>query len=238
MQRQQTVLIGIQARSTSKRLPNKGEALIGDKTMTEMILHNVNEAVSFMRRQLRDQSPLFHVVLLIPDKDPLKRYAGQVAVMEGDEHDVLERYFKAMVFYRPEYIVRITGDCPLLPDFIISKHIRSALYGSFDYISNVDPAFRTSPDGFDCEVMSKRMLRWARETARSNSDKEHVTTIMRREPPEWAKIGHIIDHLDYSKMKVSVDTVEDLERVREQHAAVEKAVNGAKALEGRVVFRL
>ncbi len=238
--RQTSVLVGIQARSSSKRFPNKAQALVGDMTMTERVLNNVYESVSFLRTQLKAMAPVFFVALLVPEKDQLKALmGGKVTVMEGDESDVLSRYYQAMMHYRPDYIVKLNGDTPMLPDFVISKHIRSALYGAFDYVSNVDERFRTAPEGFEVEVISRRLLRWAYENATTASDREQVTTVIRRDMPEWAKVGHVIDHLDYSSIRVGVDSPDDLDRVRAMHDKVGKAVETAKSYrEKTVVFRL
>lgn len=232
------VLIGIQARSTSKRLPNKAAAMIGNKPMIEHVIGTVTEAVDFMSRNMPDP-PEFYAALLIPSGDPLKKYAGQIAIVEGDEHDVLSRYHQAFLHYRPDYLVRVTGDCPLLPDFVISKHVRSALYSSTDYLTYGHPRFRTSPDGFDVEVLSKRMCRWLFENAKKPHDREHVTTLLVSSPPEWAKFGHVIDHIDRSSVKLSVDTVEDLERVRAEYDKITKIIEDAKSYRpNSLVFRL
>jgi glutamate-1-semialdehyde 2,1-aminomutase len=233
------VLIAIQARSTSKRFPEKSMAMIGQKTMTEMVLGNVEEAIGYIERNDRDPVDC-QVALLIPTGDKLKKYAaGRCAVIEGSEDDVLSRFQKAFVVYRPDYVCRITGDCPLLPDFVISKHIRSALFGRLDYCTNADPSYRTSVDGWDCEVMSRRMMEWLFANVQTAYDREHVTTLVRSATPEWANVGYIIEHLDLSHMKLSVDTPEDLERVREQHDMVERKLAGAKTSRSKsIVYRL
>lgn len=233
--------MAIQARSTSKRFPNKALAILGTKTLIEHVVTAAEEAVGFLQRNLKD--PLeFVVAVLVPDRDPLVDFLDRKShckIVEGDEFNVLSRYEKAVVLYRPDFIVRLTGDCPLLPDFVISKHVRSALFGSMDYVSNVDPRFRTSPDGWDVEVMSKRLFSWVAQTANKMLDLEHVTTLIRREPPDWARIGHVIDHIDNSSVKLSVDTPEDLERVREQYTSVSKKVELAKTYRPQTVtFRL
>ncbi len=230
------VLIGIQARSTSKRFPNKAMAMIGDKTITEHVLTNVEEAVSFLRRSMTDPLEIT-TALLIPDGDPLKKYGDRCQIIEGDEYDVLSRYQKAVAYCRPDYIVRVTGDCPLLPDYIISKHIRSALYGNLDYCDN--RWIGTAPDGHDVEVISRRLFRWISENAIKPYDREHVTTIARCDMPTWARVGHIIGHQDQHKVKLSVDTVEDLERVREQYASIEAKLEKARTHHPiTVIYRL
>lgn len=232
------VMVGIQARSTSKRFPSKAQAVIGTKTMTEHVIRNVTDAVEFMQRSSRDNIE-FSVCLLIPTGDPLREVDGAVSILEGDELNVLSRYQKAFSIYRPDYVCRITADCPLIPDYVISKHIRSAIFGPFDYVTNGDPRFTTCVDGHDCEVMSKRMMRWLFDNAKTPRDFEHVTILCKEQTPAWARVCNVIGYLDLSNMKLSVDTPEDLERVRAEYKKVADKIEKAKTYrEKSVVFRL
>ena len=213
-----TVLIGIQARSGSTRLPRKAYELIGERRMLDHVIDACRGAARYLTSRPTSNAPYVSVALLVPEKDPIgEDFARGIDLIEGPEQDVLARYAIALSALEPDFIVRITGDCPLIPDYLIAKHITTALKGRYDYLSNVDEESRTAIDGHDCEVMSSRMLRHLDEVADSREDREHVTLLARREPPEWAKIGGIINYHDHSHFKLSVDTADDLERVREEY---------------------
>ncbi len=111
-------------------------------------------------------------------------------------------------------VVRITGDCPLIPSYVISRIISLACQHDYDYIANVDERFRTSIDGTDCEVISERLFREADGAATDAYDREHVTTWIRKNYPEWAKIGAVLNYFDHSNLKFSVDTKDDLQAAR------------------------
>ena len=53
---------------------------------------------------------------------------GSVEVVRGPEEDVLERFMPTIYKYKPEHIVRVTGDCPLvsseLGEETIHRHIQ------------------------------------------------------------------------------------------------------------------
>lgn len=230
------VLIGIQARSTSSRLPNKGMALIGGTTMTQHVLDRVRESVSYLERNSRVPMEIL-TALVVPTGDRLaEEYRNKVLVFEGSEHDVLSRYKVAFDSVKPDFLVRITGDCPKVPGHIITAHVLRSASGNLDYCSNVDERWRSEPDGWDCEVISARGFQYILENAKEKSDREHVTIYMRKSPPKWAKIGAFIGTEDRSKTKCSVDTQEDLDRVRETHDVIEKKIADARR-EGYVVFR-
>jgi spore coat polysaccharide biosynthesis protein SpsF (cytidylyltransferase family) len=163
------------------------------------------------------------VVVVTPHNDPIvEEFKDRCEVIEGPEFDVLSRYVQAAETYQAGAIVRITGDCPLVPSWIISKLITLREVKNYDYISNTDPRFRTALDGADCEVLSAKMLEYLGKEAKDPYDREHVTTYVRKYPPSWAKISCVVNDFDHSELKLSVDTKEDLERVRQAFGSANK----------------
>lgn len=235
------VLIGIQARSTSERFARKSFAEFVDGTMTELVLRNARKACEYLLNKSRPPRPFFSVsvALLIPTGDPLKEYSNDVSVIEGDEFDVLSRYEKAFEEYSPDYLVRITGDCPLLPETLITKAIIScATPNNLDYVSNVDQRYRTFPDGYDVEVMSASAFSYLSLTARDPYDREHVTTLLRSNPPHWLKVGHIIGRNDFSDLKISVDTKDDFAVCKRMYESLRsKLIQLSKDSQVERVFR-
>ncbi len=209
------VLIGIQARSGSTRLPNKALALISGKTVLDMVIESCKKAASY----LNNSTPIrTRVVVLTPKGDPIvDEFQNRCEVIEGSEFDVLSRYVDAAKLYEADAVVRITGDCPLVPSFLISKLVSLQNKMGYDYISNTDPRFRTALDGADVEVLSAKMLNYLGDSAKEALDREHVTTYVRKHPPVWAKLSCVVNYFDHSDMKLSVDTQEDLDRVRKAH---------------------
>ena len=207
-----SILIGIQARSGSTRLPRKAFETIGGKWMLDHVIDACKKSAGFLSR---DSGIKTRVVVLTPAGDPIATaFKSRCDIIEGPEQDVLARYLLALEEHEPDLMVRITGDCPLIPSFVISRVISLALKHAYDYIGNGDDRFRTSLDGVDCEVISNKLLVEVGRLAVSKEDREHVTTLIRRDTPPWARIGHVMNHFDHSEQKLSVDTPEDLERVR------------------------
>ncbi len=207
-----SILIGIQARSGSTRLPRKAFETIGGKWMLDHVIDACKKSAGFLSRDVGVKT---RVVVLTPKDDPIAAaFKSRCDVIQGPEQDVLARYLLALEEHEPDYMVRITGDCPLIPSFVISRIISLALKHAYDYIGNGDDRFRTSLDGVDCEVISSKLLEEVGRLAVSKEDREHVTTLIRRDTPSWARIGHVMNHFDHSGQKLSVDTPEDLDRVR------------------------
>jgi len=109
----------------------------------------------------------------------------------GDERDVLKRYYDCATQFGATTIVRITSDCPMIDPDIIDYAIKYRKKTKLEYV------IFAPVDGLDVEVFSYELLKEAHELAISQEDREHVTPYMRR------------------KTKMSVDSLDDLNKVRE-----------------------
>jgi len=233
------VLIAIQARSNSTRFPQKIYQIIGRKMVIHHVLDQAKSAKTYVERSSHKKAIKCDVAILYPQDDKQVvsscRSACNLLIEAdtNDDNDVLSRYVKAIEITKSDYIVRLTSDCPLLLDFIISKHINTAVLNDLDYVSNVFPSVRFSFDGLDVEVISKRAMMWLKENATEKADKEHVTTLLiNKMPPEFT-YGFVTHKLDSSTMKLSLDTPEDLENIRKYYHDREHKLSLASKLFGR-----
>lgn len=211
------VAIGIQARLNSSRFPNKILEVIGTKRMIDHVVDLCKSSQSHINRQTWRHSINVDLAILAPESE-YEQFSGLTTVptFYGPEDDVLTRYDR-LLDLTPKYIVRVTSDCPMLPSELLTKHIMIAVKHRLDYISNVDTRFRTAPDGYDVEVISKDLFDYVLQNAISADDREHVTTFIRHSPPNWARIAHVVHNMDESEYKYSVDTPKDLEIVKRKY---------------------
>lgn len=230
------VLIGVQARSTSTRLPQKVHLQVGGKSILRWVIEACQNAAGYLQRDRQSLQFGVQTVVVTPKGDPVKSiYGTQIEVIEGsgDENDVLSRYVEAAKLFEADYVVRVTADCPRIPTYIIAKHIKSAILRERDYTTNVH--FRTFPEGFDCEVISKRLLNWLDKNATTKEHREHVTT--RIAPGQdfpfhdydgKPSICHILNDSDESHQKTSIDTKEEYEALVEMFQQLRNKHNEAK----------
>jgi spore coat polysaccharide biosynthesis protein SpsF len=212
----QTVAIVVQARSASTRFPRKIFEKIGNKQILQHVLDACYNSSSYINAFSKKHGIVCSVALAVPNGDPLISHYQKHQIVEGPEHDVLRRYALAQQQLEADYVVRVTSDCPFIPPYVVSKAINLAVTEKLDYLTNADPRFRTAPDGHDCEVISKRLLAWLDENANENH-REHVTTYLHDHLPDWAVKADIVGFADYSSIKLSVDTPEDLARITEMY---------------------
>lgn len=193
----------VQARLGSTRLPGKALMPIAGKPLISHVCERVT--------QIRGVD---HVVLAVPALDVhlMPRQSWHVMGFHRlNERNVLGRFYAVLGVYPAcETVVRVTGDCPLFNPEIGSavlemyQHCRERF--GCAYASNILPGYT---DGEDVEVFSADILRSAFLCAHRAEDQEHVTPWIRRH----AKCVTMVPW-QLSTGKTSVDTLEDLERVR------------------------
>lgn len=202
------IVIGIQARSKSKRLPGKIFYEINGMPMYKLISYRCKQA------KMVDE------VLFLPsinDNKFMKELEGSTEsfyAADCEENDVIERY--KQLFDDNEnisHIVRITGDCPLImPDLIdqvVSYSLQNNAFGT-----NVGN--RTWPKGFDIECLPRNYFYSIYEITKLSVENvdlwsEHVTKCIY---DLGLKIKPITNQEDMSSINVSVDTIEDYKRVK------------------------
>lgn len=194
----------IQARMGSTRLPGKVLMDIGGKPMLQHVIE-----------RCRTIAPA--AILAVPDELaslPLEKiaYCLGVPTYFGSEMDVLQRYVGAAREHDVTAIMRITADCPLL-DPSLCQRVGNLYNRTHCGYAAIDWP-RTYPKGMGCEVFSAQAARVALRQDNTAEDHEHVTPWMQRN----LKCEYLTQEIDQSHMNFSVDTLEDLNRVRSIYA--------------------
>lgn len=200
----------VQARTTSTRLPMKIFAGIGGRPMLAHVLERTSAIKGV------DQ-----VVLAVPENDVKLVSHLWPHVYGGSEKDVLGRYAGAAEYYEADVIVRVTGDCPLLASDLATDAMKFFKLSSGDngeYLPYCQPYVLVA-DGWDVEIFQRRVLVNADRYA-GKDHREHVTTWMRISYPRNGYDGSV-PMTDWTALKCSVDTREDLERVNKIYNCLE-----------------
>ena len=179
----------VQARLSSTRFPNKILADLFGRPVIEHVVERCHEA------ELVDE-----VVIAAPHQIGA---CLNEKLFIGSENDVLDRYYQCAKKYGFDVIVRITADCPLIMPSEIDRCIDRILVRDTKYVTNC-PAMQ---DGFDVEVFHFDALEKAWKESTSLEDREHVTPYMKRDES--------INPISLQALKLSLDTAEDLERIKQ-----------------------
>ena len=198
----------IQARMGSTRLPGKVLQNVGGRTMLAWVVQRTQRATRL------DKIVIATTTSPADDAIVAECTRLNVPVFRGDERDVLDRYYRAALKHQADVVVRITSDCPLIEAEIIDQVIRlfETQYPTVDYAANtLSP--RTFPRGLDAEVMSFEALACVWQEDQNPVWREHVTPYIYRNPQQF-NLQALSNDVDYSAMRWTVDTPEDLELIR------------------------
>ena len=204
-----TVLI-TQARTGSTRLPNKVLKTINEQELLKIHLERISKA------KLVDS--IIVATTNNNDDDIIETLVKEWGYncFRGSEHDVLDRFYQAVINLSPEWVVRVTSDCPLLDHNIIDGVISLAKVNDLDYCSNIlTEAF---PDGQDVEIFKFSALKKAWNNTKLKSDREHVTPYIRNNSD--IKGGSLFKAMNFpcveyfNDIRMTVDELNDYELIK------------------------
>ena len=197
-------LVMIQARCGSTRLPNKVlKDLCGKPALQRMI-----ERVQ--RSTLADE--VMVVTSVNRENLPILALCASIGVRVGvgSEDDVLDRYYQTAKLIRPEYVIRLTADCPCFDAELLDLALQEMAEDT-DYMGMTSESFA---DGLDLEIMKFSALERAWKEADHSFEREHVTQYIIRHPELFrlqnfeSPVGYFGDH------RWTVDEPEDFELVK------------------------
>ena len=195
----------IQARWSSTRLPGKVLKEIEGKTMLGRVISRVQRA--------RKINGLVVATTVNSNDYAVVKECERLgaATFRGSEKDVLDRFYQAVQTYHPDFVVRITADCPLIDPELVDHVIQEFLKKRLDYASNT--LVRTFPRGLDTEVMTVEALVRAWKEAKLPYQRSHVTPYLYENPHSF-RLQSIYTGKNYSRYRWTVDTQADLDFVR------------------------
>ena len=200
----------VQARMTSSRLPGKVLSDICGKPSLQRMLERVNMASSI------DKVVVATTVNASDDSIVELCEKLRVDTFRGDEDDVLGRFYGAAEAAEAEIVIRLTADCPMIDPDVIDEVVSVFSINNYDYLSNTIE--RTYPDGLDVEIMSIDALREAHKKAIAPFLREHVTPYISGKRPDLGagnfRLGQIRFENDFSNIRWTLDTQDDLQRIR------------------------
>lgn len=210
------ILAVTQARYGSTRLPGKVLKKVGDKTLLALHLERA--------RRAKKIDGLVVATTEEPEAAEIERIAGAAGckVYKGSVTDVLDRFYQAVRAEVPDYVVRITSDCPLIDPQLMDEVIGCCIEGGYDYCSNtLDPSY---PDGVDVEVFRFTALETAWTQAVLTSDREHVTPFIYRNSTvkgqSLFKSYNYKAGKDFSEFRLTVDEPTDFQLIHDLVTAI------------------
>ena len=168
-------LVLIQARCGSTRLPNKVLADIAGKPDLQRVIERVKKS--------KRVDEVMVITSIEKNNIPLIKLCTQLdtRIFVGSEEDVLDRYYQAAKLLKPEYVIRITADCPMFDWRYLDMAI-DAMDDDTDYMTELTETF---PDGLDIEIIKYSALVKSWKESTLKSEREHVTQYIRKHPEKF-----------------------------------------------------
>jgi len=216
----------IQSRFSSSRLPGKALMPIQSRPM----LGHVVDSIS----QLVPKSQIVVLTSLNPADERILEFCRieGIECRRGDEENVASRFVEVLQQQKLEYFVRISGDSPLIDHRVIEGCLELAKNSGADVATTA--LTRTYPSGCHVEVLRSAVFLEAYKKFSAPEHFEHVTpyfyesdfygndfyesdSFNSRMKFQIVELKSKIPHPQ--RYKFSVDTAEDLERVKQLFAA-------------------
>lgn len=203
------IIVIIQARMGSTRLPGKVMKKIANKT----VLNHVVNRVSMSKK-------IDKVVIATTENiedDAIVKECENIGISyyRGSQDNVLSRYYNVAKEENADIVIRITSDCPLIDPIIIDKMVEYFIEENkkdkLDYLSNT--LVETFPRGFDVEVFTFDSLKRVYDNATHDFEKEHVTPYIYTNKEKFV-IKNYSNNKNYSQYRLTLDTIEDYKVIK------------------------
>lgn len=209
--RMKTVLI-IQARMGSTRLPGKVlRPLLGKPMLCHMV------------ERIAHANAVDQVVVAtsdLPGDGLIRDFCDQQQIYcyAGSESNVLDRFYHAARLHQAERVIRVTADCPLVDPVLIDQLVAFSAARDLDHGSVATGAAAALldggkyPNGYDAECLKFEALAEAWSEATLDSDKEHVTPFIWRQPERFS-VEAMKSPRTLPSHRLTVDYDEDFELI-------------------------
>lgn len=196
-------LIVIQARLASTRLPGKALRPLGGRPM-----------LAFLLERLRPlEGTLCLATTTRPEDSALAELAAGlgVAVVRGEEDDVLARYLRCLAAFPAQAVVRVTADNPLTCPDLVTAAAELVLAGA-DYAALPEGC----PKGLAADAFAPQALQRLAEAARLPEEREHINLHVLRHPELYRRAAPELPPEAWRPdLSFTVDTAEEYAHLRE-----------------------
>lgn len=194
--------IVLQARMGSTRLPGKVLSTIGQRSLLE---HCVT-------RLAASGYPVIVATTALAEDDAIEAAARalRAEVFRGESDDVLGRYLDAARAFSLHRLVRATADNPFVDTGAVSRTLAFQERVGADHVVECGLPVGTAVEAVDVDALAR-----SAELVADPYDREHVTSFMRRDSRFKALRAVAPGSLRRPGLRLTVDTPDDLEFIRQ-----------------------
>lgn len=184
----------------SSRLPGKVLMPLGETVVLDYVVSRC--------QQVKQADEVIVATSVLPQDDVIESWCKQhhVWCFRGSEDDVLARYYECAKPYQPDYVIRVTADCPFV-DYELADRIIEAM--------EVEPADIVIvegdlPRGLVVEMVSFSALEYIYHHGKEPRHREHVTYYAYEFPDEFQRTYiQAPKEIQHPQLRITLDTEED-----------------------------
>ncbi|MCM3389789.1 glycosyltransferase family protein [Ureibacillus chungkukjangi] len=195
----------IQARMGSSRLPGKILKPLED---VDVLTYDIERC-----RQIEGVNEVIVATSTLPQDDAIADWcmSHNVKYFRGSEDDVLDRYVQCAKPYNPDYVMRVTSDCPFV-DFEMAREMVKLMQKEKKDIVLLEGV---PPRGLVVEMISFQALLKIHEIGKEPRHREHVTYYAYEYSDQFETVTYQIpDNRLESELRITLDTEEDYELIK------------------------
>ncbi len=190
----------IQARMGSSRLPGKILKPVGD---TDVLSYNIARC-----RAIKGLSEVVVATSTLPQDDLIVQWCQNqgVTYFRGSEDDVLDRYVQCAKVYKPDYVMRVTSDCPFV-DYEMASEMVALMERERKDVMLLEGDL---PRGLAVELISYETLLTINERGKEPRHREHVTYYAYEFKEQFETVSYQVpENRQAPKTRITLDTEED-----------------------------
>lgn len=194
----------------STRLPGKVLMPLGDSCVLDYVVSRC--------KLVPGVAEVIVATSVLESDDRIEEWCAsqQVRCFRGSEDDVLSRYYDCSRSYAPDYVIRVTADCPFV-DYKLAAEVVETMAGN---PSDLVVFEGEPPRGLTVEMISYEALERISRIGHEARHREHVTYYAYEYPEQFTKtVLHIPAALRYPHLRITLDTEEDYALCRALGAA-------------------
>lgn len=194
-----TILI-IQARMGSSRLPGKILKPLGDTVELDYVVSRC--------RQVQGVDDVIVATSVLSQDDEVEVWCRKqgVTCYRGSEDDVLDRYYSCARTYRPDYVIRVTADCPFIDYQLGSEMVETMKCSPCDIVMLEG----VLPRGLAMEIVSFAALEYMHAHGNEKRHREHVTYYAYEYPERFRTVTLTVpNEIRHPQLRITLDTKED-----------------------------
>lgn len=195
-------MVIIQARMGSSRLPGKILMPLGS---TDNLTY-----VTERCKKIDGVSKVLVATSSLSQDDAVEKWCEnhQISCYRGSEEDVLDRFIQAAKLYEPDYVIRVTADCPFVDYEMASDMVALMKKEQVDIIDLEGQL----PRGLAVEVISYKALQYIDEKGHENRHREHVTYYAYEFKEQFTRVSYVADEMrNEPSLRITLDTDADYE---------------------------